>query len=130
MIRTILFATALLASASPAAAGVGLMCTGPDGISADLPLAAGPGLGLLGAEIKVMDRRWTLDETATDATILTPAQVAGVDDRYLIDLTNPNLEGVLVRIRLYQAREYDGPVIGGYLEVVGVGAWPISCDVG
>lgn len=130
MLRTIILALSLLA-ASPAFAGVGLMCTGPEGISADLPLGGGSGLNLLGAEIKVMDRRWTMDETAGDATIITTAQSASIDDRYLIDFTDPNLEGVLVRIRLYQAPpHYDAPAIGGYLEVVDVGAWPISCDVG
>jgi hypothetical protein len=127
----IILAAALAALTTlPALAGEGLMCSGPDSVEFHLPLAGGTGLYPLAAEIKVGDQVWTSDEKAKGATIITSGQSLAIDDRYYFDFTDPNLEGIVVKIRLFGAVGGDEPAIGGTLAITDVGAWAITCDVG
>ena len=127
----IVLAAALSAIATlPAVAGEGLMCSGADGVEFHLPLAGGTGLDPLGAEIKVGGQVWTTDAQAKGATLITPAQSIGIDDRYYFDFADPNLEGIVARIRLFGATGGDEPAIGGTLAITERGAWAVTCDVG
>jgi hypothetical protein len=122
---------ALLAlTAGPAVAGEGLFCDGPKGLHVNIPLAAPPGLSPLSAEIKLGDRIWTTAEGVAGATQIMSAQSVRVDDRYYFDFTDPNYEGILVKVRLFRGGEGDEAAIGGTLVIPGTGAWAISCDIG
>ncbi len=128
--RTLLLATAIAAIAMPALAGEGLFCTGPDGIDLHVPLAAGPGLNPLAAEISTPGGRWTMEEGADGAVQIVPAQSVALDDRYYLDFADANYEGKLVEIRVFAAHSDDAEAYGGTLLIHGAGAWAIACDFG
>jgi hypothetical protein len=130
MKRILCIAALFALVAGPAVAGQGLMCSGPDEVDVQLPLAGGGGLSALSVEIKVGSRVWAYESEIADATIIRPAQSFLIDDRYYFDFTDPNLEGIVARVRLFRATGLEEPVFGGTLSITDVGAWPISCDVG
>jgi hypothetical protein len=131
MTKLIALTAALLAlSTVPAFASFGLMCEGPDGITANVPLGAGVGLTPLGAEIKVGSKTWTTEAGVAGTTQILPAQGAAVDSRLYLDFSDADVATILVEIRLFWAEEETDPVYGGTLRIAGQGAWPISCSVG
>lgn len=130
MLRKLLLSLAFAGlAASPAFAGFNLMCSG-DGIQGDFPLAGGAGYSLLGATISVGDRVWTTDATIPAATPVAGYQATTIDDRTYIDLADPNYERVVARVRLFEVMGYEDGIRGGVIEVVDVGAWPVSCEIG
>jgi hypothetical protein len=117
-------------SAAPASASFGLFCEGPDGVTANVPLGAGPGLTPLGAEIKAAGNTWTTEAGVADTIQVISAQSAAVDTRLYLDFADPNYEGIVAEIRLFWAEEESDPVYGGTLRIAGHGVWPISCGMG
>ncbi len=127
MIRNLLLPLALLAAmASPVHAGVNLMCEG-EGVEADFPMGGGTGFSLLSASVWLGDKE---SRREGDKGLVEAVQFrhAWVDDQVFIDLADPNYERVVVRIRLFSAPAYD--VLAGLIEVVDVGAYPVTCGVG
>jgi hypothetical protein len=127
---TAIAAVILAASAAPSLASFGLMCEGPDGVIASIPLGGGVGLHPLGAEIKAAGQTWTTEEGVSGTIEMAPAQSAEVGNQLYIDFADPNFEAVIAEIRLFWAMEGDEPVYGGTLRVAGHGAWPITCGMG
>jgi hypothetical protein len=123
----ILSAAALVATAAPAAASVGLFCTGPAGVTFNAPLGGGVGLSVLAATVEADGRIWTTETALEDPQAIVPAQVFALGDMMLFDFADPNVEANVVEVRLFSTSE---GVIGGTLQVTGVGAWVISCDIG
>jgi hypothetical protein len=131
MNKLVALTTALLAlSTAPAFASFGLMCEGPDGITANVPLGAGVGLTPLGAEVKAAGQTWTTEAGVANTTQILPAQSAAVDNRLYLDFSDTDVATMLVEIRLFWAEEDTDPVYGGTLRIAGQGAWPISCSMG
>lgn len=127
MVRNLLLPLVLLAAtAAPAQAGFNLMCEG-DGIEAEFPMGGGTGFSLLAAGVWLGEKE-TRREGDKGVVHAVPYQQAWIDDRVMIDLADDNYERVLVRVRLYSAPAYD--VIAGLIEVVDVGAFPVTCGVG
>ena len=127
MIRKLFLGVALLAAAiAPVQAGVGIMCDG-EGVEAHFPVAGGVGMSLLSAGVWLGDKetRREGDKGLVDAV---PYQASWIEDRIYIDLADPNYERVVVRVRLSSVPAYD--VLAGTIEVVDVGAWPVTCSVG
>ena len=127
MIRKLLLGLALLAATTASAqAGVGIMCEG-EGIEAHFPMGGAVGFTLLTAGVWVGDKatRRVDDKGIVNAV---PYQQSWMGDRVNIDLADPTFERVTVRVRLYSVSAYD--VIGGVIEVVDVGAYPVTCGVG
>lgn len=117
------------ASALPAQASVGLFCHGTY-IDIEIPLGGAAGLNPLSATIRAAGTIWTTEEGVAGATPIVPAQSASVDNRLYLDFSDPNLEGIIVEIRLFWAEEETDPVYGGTLRIAGHGAWAISCGMG
>ena len=127
MIRKILLSVAFLAAATlPSQAGVNLMCEG-DGIEADFPMGGATGFSLLTAGVWLGDPA-TRRENDKGLVNGVPFQQSWIDDRVNIDLADPGYERVTVRVRLVTVSYYD--VISGVIEVVDVGAYPVTCSVG
>lgn len=127
MIRNLLLPLAFLAAmASPAHAGVNLMCEG-DGIEADFPMGGGAGFSLLSAGVWLGDKE-TRRENDKGLVQAVQFRNAWIDDQVYIDLADSNYERVVVRVRLYSAPAYD--ILAGLIEVVDVGAYPVTCSVG
>lgn len=130
MIRTLLVAIALASLATPSLAGVNLMCSDDGSVTADFPLAGSEGLSLLGATISVGESTWSTDRDIKHAIQLATHQSVHVDDRIYIDLADANSERIVARLRLFQVLGYEETIISGTLEIVDIGAYAISCDVG
>jgi hypothetical protein len=116
-------------AATPSSAGFNLMCSG-EGVQLDFPLGGGAGFDLMSATVRVGDRTWTTDTEVKDAEQITTYQSARVEDRIYIDLADPAYMRVVARVRLFQIMGYDDSVTAGVLELVDVGAYPITCDFG
>jgi hypothetical protein len=130
MIRALFMTIAFASLTTPSLAGVNLMCSDGDRVTADFPLAGGEGLSLLGATISVGDGTWSTDRDIKHAIQLAPHQSARVNDRISIDLADANSERIVARLRLFQVLGYEEIIIGGTLEIIDVGAWVVTCDVG
>lgn len=127
MIRNLLLPVALLATlATPAQAGVNLMCEG-EGIEAHFPMGGGEGFSLLSAGVWLGDKE-TRRENDKGLVEAHQFRHAWIDDQVYIDLADANYERVVVRVRLHAAPAYD--VLAGLIEVVDVGAYPVTCGVG
>ncbi len=127
MIRNLLLGLACVAAtASPAFAGVNLMCEG-EGIEADFPMGGATGFSLLTAGVWLGEPE-TRRENDMGIVAGVPFQQSWMDDRINIDLADPNYEKVTVRVRLVAVPYYDA--IAGLIEVVDVGAFPVNCSVG
>ena len=128
MIRNLLLPLAVLAAmATPAHAGVNLMCEG-EGIEADFPMGGGAGFSLLSAGVWLGDKETRRENDKGLVKDAVQFRNAWIDDQVYIDLADPNYERVVVRVRLFSAPAYD--VLAGLIEVVDVGAYPVTCSVG
>jgi hypothetical protein len=123
MIRKLAISLAFLALATvPSHAGMNLMCDG-EGIEADFPMGGGTGFSLMTAGVWLGDKG--LRSNPVNAV---PLQASWVDDRVYIDLSDPEHTRIVVRVRLVSASYWD--VIAGVIEVVDVGAFPVTCGIG
>jgi hypothetical protein len=130
MMRALMIAGIASLMAAPALAGQGLMCDGPDGLHADVPLGGGAGLSVLSADIRVKGKRWTTDAKSAGATPIVAWSAAAVDDRMYIDFSDFRGETIVIRIRLFRAGIEDLGAVAGLIDIAGERAWPISCDFG
>lgn len=120
-------AAALICTASPAAASVGLYCSGPDNVSIDAPLSGAVGLGVLSVTVTAAGKTWTSETSLEDPMAIVPAQSFGDSESMRFDFADPNFERNVVEVRLFNASE---GAIGGTLNIPGFGAWVVSCDIG
>lgn len=127
MLRKLLLGAAFAALfATTSQAGVGLMCEG-EGIEAQFPMGGVPGFNLLSAGVWLGDPD-TRRENDKGIVNGVPFQQSWVDDRINIDLADSGYEKITVRVRLVAVPSYDA--ISGLIEVVDVGAFPVTCSVG
>jgi hypothetical protein len=122
----VLVAMVYIAGGSPAEATGTVECEAP-GSGASLMLTVGslPVLGVVHMEFTVGDRMWS---TAADGDVLISVGQAFRDgERWLIDATDPNVEGVVAEIRLNQAVEGGDMALAGTLRIPGHGAFAVSC---
>ena len=57
----------------------------------------------------------------------SPASATGDGDRWLIDATDPNIEGVVGEIRLNEAIEGGDMALAGTLRIPGSAAFAVTC---
>lgn len=120
-------AAVLTLAASPSFASVGLFCSGPAGVSVEAPLSGGAGLRTMSAVIEAGGRTWTTETSLEDPQAIVPAQSFSEGNAMWLDFSDANIEANVVEIRLFSASE---GAIGGTLNIPGVGAWVLSCDIG
>ena len=130
MKRALGIAALLLLFAAPALAGEGLMCDGPDGLHADVPLGGGPGLSILSADIHVKGKHWTTKADVAGAAQIVPWSAAGIDERMYLDFADASGDSILIRIRLFRTGIEDTGAIGGFIDIARERAWAISCGFG
>ena len=130
MMRTLAIAALLALLAGPALAGEGLICDGPDGLHADVPLGGGPGLLVLSGDIKANGKRWTTEGGVAGTTQIVAWSAAAIDDRMYIDFADATGAITLIRIRLFRAGIEDAGAVAGLIDIAGERAWPISCEFG
>ena len=116
----------LIAGISPASATGTVDCEAADG-AASLSLTIGslPVMGVVHMEITARDRTWSTGGSGDDA--ISVGQAFRDGERWLIDATDPNIEGIVAEIRLNQAIEEGDVALAGTLKIRGTGAWAVTC---
>ena len=119
-------AACLVAGISPASATGTVDCEAADG-AASLMLTIGslPVLGVVHMEVTAGDRTWSTGVSGDVAISIGQAFRDG--ERWLIDATDPNIEGVVAEVRLNQAIEGVDMALAGTLKILDTGAWAITC---
>ena len=83
-------------------------------------------------EIEASGAKWSTTP-GDGATVITKGQAFETADQIWIDMTDEQVNEIVARLRLFKAMDDGGeadavPVIGGTLEMPGVGAWAMSCS--
>ena len=128
MVRTcaVLAALLLIAGISPASATGTVDCEAADG-AASLSLTIGslPVLGVVHRDVTAGERTWSTGGSGDDAISIGQAFQDG--ERWLIDGTDANIEGIVAEVRLNQAVEEGDVALAGTLKIRGTGAWAVTC---
>ena len=130
-----LSAAALLiaAMALPAHATEWMDCGDPtESVSIRVLLGAMDVIAVNTVEIVANGAKWST-EAGGGATLITRGQAFETADQIWIDMTDEAVNDIVARLRLFKAKDDGGegdavPVIGGTLEMPGVGAWAMSCS--
>lgn len=112
----------LLSCVGPAWATSTLSCNSSEGAHIDMAMGSVPVAAIVRASIEIGDMVWT-----TDSDIGVGQQFDG-NDTLTVDFTDPNIERILARLRLFRATEGESFAMAGTLTVSGVGAFAVICD--
>ena len=115
----------ILAGVAPASATGTVECEAAGG-GASLVLTVGslPVLHVAHLEFTAGERTWSTGEG--DGAIVV-GQAFRDGERWLIDATDRNIEGVLAEIRLNEAVEGGDMALAGTLRITGSGAFAVTC---
>ena len=115
-----------MAGIPPASATGTVECEAAEG-AASLMLTIGslPVLGVVHMEVTAGERTWSTGGSGDGA--ISVGQAFRDEERWLIDATDPNIEGVVAEVRLNQAVEDGDVALAGTLKVTGTGAWAVTC---
>jgi hypothetical protein len=122
---------ALLMSSGVSHATGEIICDATDGSGASINVSIGrlPVLAILSATATDGANVWSTNATGGETSIV--AGQGFMDDRQvLIDFTDPNIEQVLVSLRLFQASGDKSYAEAGVLSFGGVSAFPVQCENG
>ena len=114
--------------ASPAAASGDIICDATDGSGASISIGIGhlPVLNVLKAFATDGATTWSTHPSGDEKPIVFGQGFA--DDRQvLVDFTDPNIEGIVVSLRLFQASGDKDYAEAGVLSFEGVSAFPVQC---
>ena len=122
----VLSAVVLIAGMSPASATGTVECEAADG-AASLMMTIGslPVLGVVHMEVTAVDTTWSTGDSGDVA--ISVGQAFRDGERWLIDATDPNVEGIVAEVRLNQAIEEGDVALAGTLKIRGTGAWAVAC---
>ena len=122
----ILAALALIASAAPAAATGTVGCEAAEsGAGLLLTIGSLPVLSVVHMEFTDGEKTWSTSDSGDVAVVVGQAFRDG--NRWLIDATDPNIEGVVGEIRLMEAVEGTSVALAGTLRISGSGAFAVTC---
>ena len=123
----------LAMTATPALATATIFCDGVEDDSVSLSIGVGrvPVLAVLNVLIEADGTLYANDTTAhPDATPIIFGQGYTDANRVRIDFTDPNVEEILISLRLERAFEDKAGAEAGILRVIGVGAYAVVCETG
>ena len=124
------FLTMSLATLSPmmAHATGEIICDATDGSGASIRIGIGrlPVLAILDATATDGTDVWSTNATGSE-TPITAGQGFMDDRQVLVDFTDPNIERIVVSLRLFQASGDKDYAEAGVLSFDGVSAFPVQC---
>ncbi len=124
--RRLLFLAMISLGAGSAHASGTISCVGEDGVRAELAIGSLPVLGVVGASIEAGAAAWSTQAGDVPETIAI-GQAFQDGERMMIDFTDPNIERVLIELRLQTASEEQHFATVGTLRIVGQGAYALTC---
>lgn len=119
---------AALGAASSAHATGNISCNGVDGSDATIEFNFGtlPVLNILGASVSAGGAVWSTQPGKGETEIIV-GQAAEDGNLLIADFTDPNVEQVLISLRLLSAQEGGDFVRAGTLTIAGHGAHAVVC---
>lgn len=119
---------ALLCLSGPAHATGEIFCEAMDGSNASIDIAVGhvPVLAVLGATATDGTDTWSTREIE-NARPMILGQGFMDDRQVLVDFTDPNVEGVIVSLRLVHMSGEKSFAEAGVLSIEGSGVFPVQC---
>jgi hypothetical protein len=122
----ILAVSLLIAGASTAFATGTVTCeTAEGGAGLELTIGTLPVLGVVSLSFTDGERTWSTGPDGDVSIVVGQAFEDG--DRWLIDATDPNIEGVVGEIRLNEAIEGGDMALAGTLRIPGSAAFAVTC---
>ncbi|VVT19033.1 conserved exported hypothetical protein [Rhizobium sp. EC-SD404] len=112
---------------APAAHATGtITCADQDDrVALELSIGSLPVLKVVGGSIAVDDRMIAIG--GDDADAFAVGQAFRADGRLMVDFTDMNIEAVTARLRLEEAGEDRDFVTAGTFQLVGTGAYAVTC---
>ncbi|TWG95483.1 hypothetical protein L598_000300000870 [Mesorhizobium sp. J18] len=123
-----LLAAALLSVVIPAKAlaSGSISCSSEDGqASVELTVGSLPVLKIVRATLSAGGRQWHTDGSGEAAMAIS--QAFQDDETLRVDFTDPNVERVLAKLRLFHVVEGKDAAMAGTVQVAGDGVWPLAC---
>jgi hypothetical protein len=94
-----------------AQASEGLSCEG-EGATVDIALGRLVVVGVLGAHVEVDGKAWSTGPERGEGVPIIAGQAFGDDNGIMIDFTDPNVEEILIKVRLAYTGNEDEPLAG------------------
>ncbi len=116
----------ILATSVPAWATASFTCRSDQGVTVYLGAFNGPELVVNTVEIVAGDTHWSTRNV--DAEQLVILQSFSDRQRIIVDLSDPNVENIVAKIRLFGADEGVDFVLAGTLHMPGIGAYALVCE--
>ncbi len=110
------------ALAAPAHATGTISCVSEDGATIDMAIGSLPILAVISAYIQVGGQEWTTAEGAIGSV-----QAFGDAETVRVDFTDANINEIVARLRLFRVLEESDFAMGGTLQIVGTGAYAVTC---
>jgi hypothetical protein len=123
MIRRAILSSVFAVSFSTAAMATGTVsCVSEDGASVDLSIGTLSILAVLSAHIQADGELWS-----TQTGEIGAVQAFGDEEKILVDFTDDAVNEVVARLRLFRVLEGNDFAMAGTLQIVGTGAYALTC---
>lgn len=109
--RSLMAIAGVLALATGAQASEGLMCSG-EGATVDVALGRVVIVGVLGAYVEMGETAYSTGPERGEGIPIVTGQAFGDDDGIKIDFVDPNIEEILIKVRLTYTGNQDEPLAG------------------
>lgn len=109
--RSLMAIAGVLALATGAQASEGLMCSG-EGATVDVALGRLVIVGVLGAYVELDGTAYSTGPERGEGIPIITGQAFGDDDGIKIDFVDPNIEEILIKVRLTYTGNEDEPLAG------------------
>lgn len=116
----------LLATSVPAWASASVSCASDDGISVHFQAFLGPELVVTEVEIITLEGHWSTFNV--DAEQISLLQSFSDSESIRIDVSDPNAEHLIAKIRLFVADEGIDVALAGIVHMPGNGVYALICE--
>lgn len=119
---------ATFSQADPALASGDIICDATNGSGAWISIGVGhlPVLHVLNAQASDGVTHWSTTPSGDERAMIF-GQGFSDDNQVLVDFTDPNVEGVVISLRLFQVSGDKSYAEAGVLSFEGVSAFPVHC---
>jgi hypothetical protein len=115
-------------AAQPALATEWLIC-GSEEAAISLLLGSAEVLNASAVTMNAGDKQWASSETYGEGAAISMGQGYQDDEKVLVDILDENYSLQIAHLRVFKADIEGGDIVyGGVLEIVGEGAWAVSCE--
>lgn len=126
MMRCLLVAASVLISAGSVHASGTISCVGQPDVSVDLTIGSLPVLSVVAASLSAGERSLSIGAGSEQDAVIV-GQAFREHDQIRVDFTDPNVERVVAKLRLFEALEEQDHAMGGTLRLIGQGAYALTC---